>query len=964
MYFLGDFSVLLLVGALVAAFVKLSRLSGRIARTEGRLAALSLELDAVRALKGRLTDPVTDPDAPAQSLPPPLAPRTQDLAASSDQIGTPDGEALRPSQGDAPTGGAMPPPLYPVSPAPAYVFKAATLTALMTWLKTNWTLAIAALSLMLGGLFMVQYGIENGLLSPKLRVLGTLALGAAFIGGGEWLRRRFGDQHTATASLPSTLSGAGVVVLFIGVLSAYALYGLIGSLTALLGLAAVSMAALLMGWVYGAALSTIGIIGAVAAPFLVSGEAESARLLYPYFALIALTGLAIDSFKRRAWISALALAAPSAGVMVLWQWAPDAPGLAVAALALALGAVMIPERRLLPTPLGDTVGEQLLRNGTAGFPARLGFAGMAIASAAGVAMVADAQGMAQAWIGYGLLAVLAIFAGIWLAPARALADLSVPPVMGVLLALAAAPFTSTAAPRLENGVGLAPGETVVALVSLGAVLSLVAFWRMRLALAGAATGSPVDAMQDPVQESSAALARYFAFGAALVLPATLLILDLFWSDRFAPYYLPPETPPAPDFWGFGWAVTVLCGAALMVVFAQRRLHGVGGQKPDAEQAGARFDAGLFAASACVLMTLALFVLLTKSALTLALAVLVLAAALLYRRLAMAPLAWVFQLGTALIGYRLLADPGVIWSFDTYASGADLISVIVAHLGPLAAFLAVVRLIPRTTNPLMRATAESAALNTASLLVMVLLARGMGDKFWSHWGFGLMAAIWAGSTFAQVYRRRESTGAAKLLRTVFAWVSGAVAAGMALLMLIGLMMLVQPWGFFGKRFVSGPPILDSLALALLPLAATLGVGAYLLYRAPLGTFARRIRTVLFALAGSFGALWGWFEIRRLWRGQDLSVGAVSDGELYSYTIAMLAVSLALLGGAVLRRSVGLRKLAMAGVALTIAKVFLVDMSGLSGLTRVASFVGLGLALTALAWLNRKITEIWDRGQTPS
>ena len=67
-----------------------------------------------------------------------------------------------------------------------------------------------------------------------------------------------------------------------------------------------------------------------------------------------------------------------------------------------------------------------------------------------------------------------------------------------------------------------------------------------------------------------------------------------------------------------------------------------------------------------------------------------------------------------------------------------------------------------------------------------------------------------------------------------------------------------------------------------------------------------------------------------------------------------------GWAVLRRSGGLRKLAMAGVALTIAKVFLIDMSGLSGLTRVVSFIGLGLALTALAWLNRKISQIWDRG----
>jgi len=62
----------------------------------------------------------------------------------------------------------------------------------------------------------------------------------------------------------------------------------------------------------------------------------------------------------------------------------------------------------------------------------------------------------------------------------------------------------------------------------------------------------------------------------------------------------------------------------------------------------------------------------------------------------------------------------------------------------------------------------------------------------------------------------------------------------------------------------------------------------------------------------------------------------------------------------RSSVSLRKLAMAGVGLTIAKVFLVDMSGLSGLTRVFSFMGLGLALLGLTWLNRKLSDGWGDG----
>jgi uncharacterized membrane protein len=51
--------------------------------------------------------------------------------------------------------------------------------------------------------------------------------------------------------------------------------------------------------------------------------------------------------------------------------------------------------------------------------------------------------------------------------------------------------------------------------------------------------------------------------------------------------------------------------------------------------------------------------------------------------------------------------------------------------------------------------------------------------------------------------------------------------------------------------------------------------------------------------------------------------------------------------------------MAGIALTVAKVFLIDMAGLSGLLRVAAFLGLGLALAALAWLDRRIAAQWQR-----
>ncbi|MDQ7072084.1 MAG: DUF2339 domain-containing protein [Rhodobacterales bacterium] len=89
------------------------------------------------------------------------------------------------------------------------------MAALWGWLKENWFYAVSALSLALAGVFLVQYGNEQGLLPPLARVWAALLFGIVLIGAGEYVRRRFGDEtNVATAYLPSTFSGAGVVTLF------------------------------------------------------------------------------------------------------------------------------------------------------------------------------------------------------------------------------------------------------------------------------------------------------------------------------------------------------------------------------------------------------------------------------------------------------------------------------------------------------------------------------------------------------------------------------------------------------------------------------------------------------------------------------------------------------------------------------------------------------------------------------
>ena len=112
----------------------------------------------------------------------------------------------------------------------------------------------------------------------------------------------------------------------------------------------------------------------------------------------------------------------------------------------------------------------------------------------------------------------------------------------------------------------------------------------------------------------------------------------------------------------------------------------------------------------------------------------------------------------------------------------------------------------------------------------------------------------------------------------------------------------------------------------------------------------------ALGIALLALYGGLEIRHFWHGAFIGGDTVLQGELYSYTVAMMLLGAGLLYQAIARRSGTLRRVAMAVIGLTIAKVFLLDAAGLTGLTRVVSFLGLGLCLAGLAWLNRWAGEV--------
>jgi uncharacterized membrane protein len=90
----------------------------------------------------------------------------------------------------------------------------------------------------------------------------------------------------------------------------------------------------------------------------------------------------------------------------------------------------------------------------------------------------------------------------------------------------------------------------------------------------------------------------------------------------------------------------------------------------------------------------------------------------------------------------------------------------------------------------------------------------------------------------------------------------------------------------------------------------------------------------------------------------------DGELYTYSVVWMLLAA---GALTLGRWLSSRDIYRGGMVLllvVVAKLFLIDMAGLTGLWRVASFMGLGLALLGLAWLHQRLGTVGEQESSPA
>ena len=184
---------------------------------------------------------------------------------------------------------------------------------------TQWVVWVGGLALALGGIFLVRYSIEQGLIGPGVRIMLAALLALALIAAGEWARRKeiaTGIAGIPRQHIPSILTAAGTVVAYATVYGAFALYGFLPAAAAFVLLGVVALATLAAALLHGPALAGLGLVGAFVTPLLIATKEPNYWALYLYLAVVTAAAFALARLRMWKW-----LAITAAVIAALWALA-------------------------------------------------------------------------------------------------------------------------------------------------------------------------------------------------------------------------------------------------------------------------------------------------------------------------------------------------------------------------------------------------------------------------------------------------------------------------------------------------------------------------------------------------------------------------------------------------------------------------------------------------------------------
>ncbi len=786
------------------------------------------------------------------------------------------------------------------APPPAPPVPAQPKISLEERFGTQWAVWAGGIALALGGFFLVRYSIEQGWFGPAQRVLlgGLVAL--ALIGAGEWTRRReigSGVMGIPKADIPSVLTAAGTAIAYADAYAAYALYGFIGPAIAFVLLGAVALFTLAAALVHGPALAGLGVIGAFLTPLIVSSEAPNYWALYLYLAVV--TGASFALARAR-----------------LWRW--------LAITAIAASAVWT-----LP-PIGDlsALTPQV-------FYVAACFTLAALFIVSGLLFGPDSPPGEIAWVSSAALSAY-LFAAMLLVLATGHDTLALTLFVILVASTVAIAWRSDAA---------------LAAVPAAAVLAALIFWQWSIDFDVAMLGLPNGPVPDSLWKP-----EHYLFGAPLMLGAGFATLfgaagflaqgratrpfaAVLWSASavFAPLAILVAL-----YWRiagfdrsipFAGAAVLLAGAfALATENLSKRAAHAADEGPSA----------IFATGTIASLALALSLALEKGWLTVALALMVAGIAWVGEKRPWPALRWLAAAVTMAVLGRIYWDPRIVG--DALGSTPVFNWLLYGYGVPALSFFAAGHMLRREADDVPARVVDAAAILFTVLLVVLEVRHALtGDPY--RTGGPLAEAALDISLLLAVVIGLER------LRLK----SGSVVHNLGALLIAGivLVMIAVHLTIDANPLLTGEPVGGRFVNLVL-----LGYGIPALLVGALTVITYGVRPYWYSVIAGATALalaLGYLslEICTLYHGPVLTEGVTTDAEQYTYSAVWLLFGVALLISGIWIRSLPLRIASAAVLVLTVLKVFLIDMSDLTGIYRALSFLGLGAVLIGIGWLYQRL-----------
>jgi uncharacterized membrane protein len=801
-----------------------------------------------------------------------------------------------------------PPPAAPPTPPRPRAQVAQPSMSFEERFGTQWVVWVGGLALALGGFFLVRYSIEQGLVGPGVRVTLGALLALALIAAGEWARRNerlTGIAGLPAASIPGVLTAVGTTVAYADVFAAHALYDFLGPAAAFLLLGVVALATLAAALLHGPALAGLGLVGAYVTPLLVASDQPDYWTLYIYLAVVTASAFALARMRLWRWLAITAIA-----FAFLWTFPGILDGRVDALAAhvfhvvagFALAAVLIVSGLFYGPPAAPGRVDPVSSGALAAF----------LTAAAIVVLASRHDPLALAAL---VVLIVASCAIAW----RAEAATAAMPAAALLTALVFAQWAvNTDILHL-----IAPGGPAAGVVrepaqaEFGWHLVVGSGLALLFTLSGFFAQGRSDMALAPMLWSASA-----AFAPLAILAALYYRIAAF--DRSIP---------------FATLALLLAAAAAYATEALNRRP----PRPGLAASGAIFACGSVAA-----LALALTMALEKGWLTIGLALMAPGIAWVSQKRPLPALRWLAAAIAALVLVRIGHEPRIVGS---EIGTTPIFNWLLYGYGiPAASFWLAGRLLRRRVDDVPTRIVESAAILFTVLLAFLEIRHLM--------------------TGGELYR--QSSDLAELALQVSVWL--ALAIGLERLRLrtnsvihnvaaLAVAALALGGIIFGLLTIENPLVTDDPVGGPFLNLILLGYALPAVLVATLALVARGVRPRVYGTAAAVVAIalalfYLTLEVTQLYHGPVLSEGETSDAEQYTYSAVWLAFGVALLAAGIRLRSRPVRFASAAVVILTVLKVFLVDMSNLTGIYQALSFIGLGLVLLGIGWFYQRL--LFPRG----